>query len=131
MDAALAAALAAPTPLPRAAAFVPVLHMIREEGADDEAVVAHSVAQAAVAVAGGADALAVIPGAAGLGVALVARAAAAVRLAHPATPLIVNFMCPPAQALHSVPAFAHLWTDKGVDARGVHADVAAGLLFVQ
>jgi hypothetical protein len=71
------------------------------------------------------------PGAAGLGVALVARAAAAVRLAHPATPLIVNFMCPPAQALHSVPAFAHLWTDKGVDARGVHADVAAGLLFVQ
>ncbi len=98
----------------------PVLHVIDDVGD----ALAHSVAQAELAVAAGADGLALCPALA-LGNALLVSIATAIAEAHPTLPIIINFMCPVADALRDVPSFAHLWTDKGVDSAGMHPHVAS------
>lgn len=102
----------------------PVLHMVQPEGTTGFAAVqAHSLAQATLAVSCGVSGLAVIG--ASFTTAECLAAATAVAAAFPELPIIINFMCPVLQALESVPAWAHLWTDKGVDATGVHPQVQA------
>ena len=120
-----------PTPFPAGKSLVPVLHMICPPGAPASgeglhlAVVAHTLAQAAVAADNGADGLALVGAPSDFPNSLVCRAAAAVGAAYPSLPLVVNFMCSPRRALEDVPDHCHLWTDKGVDARGVHPDLVA------
>lgn len=124
------AALEGPVPFPTGRKLlVPVLHMICPFPAaapgdeHDSSVIAHSLSQAGIAVANGADGLALIGSPSNFPNSLVCRAAAAVAAAHPTLPLIVNFMCEPRRALEDVPDHCHLWTDKGVDVRGVHPHV--------
>ena len=118
-----------PVPLPLIPkVFIPVLHIITPPGSrGGDALKTHVVAQAHVAVSNGADGLALWSAEAGLPISATLDAAAAVAAEFPTLPLIINFMCPVGEALESVPPFAHLWTDKGVDVRGVHTDVIAAL----
>lgn len=117
-----------PTPLPPGKLFIPVLHLVTPPGADSSSssITTHVLSQALVAVANGADGLALCPAEA-LPNQTQLAVAAAVAEAFPATPLIVNLMAPVADALHCVPPFAHLWTDRGVDGRGEDAAVSAAL----
>ncbi len=119
-----------PVPFPPGKLLVPVLHMICPPGAPvageerDGAIVAHTLSQAGIAVRNGADGLALIGSPYHFPNAVVCRAAVAVGTAFPALPLVVNFMCDPRRALEDVPDHAHLWTDQGVDARGLSLGLA-------
>ena len=113
-----------PVPIPKGKLFIPVLHLITPPhggggGGGDLAIAAHVVAQARIAIDNGADGLAICPSEP-LNMSEILTAATAVATAFQDVPIIINFMCSVADALEKVPLFAHLWTDKGVDARGVH-----------
>jgi hypothetical protein len=110
-------------PFPPGKLLVVVLHLI--DCASDDAAVEHTLAQAALAADHGADGFALCPSVAQTPVRHIVRIATAVHTVHPQTPIIINFMIPPADALAVVPAFAHLWTDMGVSADGLDVRVAS------
>lgn len=118
-----------PAPFPPGKLLIPVLHLIWPPGGgdDDAAVAAHALSQARLAASCGADGFALCPAAARLPLSAKLAAAAAVASAFPALPLTINFMCGVGEALDSVPPYCHLWTDKGVDSRGLAADVRSAL----
>lgn len=119
---------ALPTPLPAGKLLIAVLHIISPPGSDGScsAITSHVLAQARIAVDNGADGVALCPAEPHPTPTSLA-VAAAVADAFPRVPLLINFMAPVAEALESVPAFAHLWTDEGVDGRGEDANVSAVL----
>lgn len=117
---------ASPAPFPPGKLLIPVLHLIRPPGGGDDAVAAHALSQARLAASCGADGFALCPSDV-LPLSATLAAAAAVASAFPVLPLTINFMCGVGEALDSVPPYCHLWTDKGVDSRGLAADVRGAL----
>jgi hypothetical protein len=116
-----------PAPFPPGKLLIPVLHLIRPPGdGDDASIAAHVLSQAHLARSCGADGFALCPSER-LSLSAKLAAAAAVASAFPTLPLTINFMCGVDEALDCVPPYCHLWTDKGVDSRGLAAEVHSAL----
>jgi hypothetical protein len=104
--------------------LIVVLHMICPNSGHGP--VEHTMSQCKLAVENGADGVAIISSDATITKEQLVQAVNQIKKAHPCLIVIINFLVNASISMRNVPDFADgLWTDSGVDSRGVQSPVVS------